>query len=73
MEPAVAFGRALRRIRKQRGLTQEESGFEADLRRTFVSVLKLGQRQPTLTTIVKLSRVFGMLPSELMKEVESEF
>jgi transcriptional regulator with XRE-family HTH domain len=73
MEPAVAFGRALRRIRKQRGLTQEELGFEADLRRTFVSVLKLGQRQPTLTTIVKLSRVFGMLPSELMKEVESEF
>lgn len=42
MEPAVAFGRALRRLRKERGLTQEELGFEADLRRTFVSVLELG-------------------------------
>ncbi len=73
MEPAVAFGRALRRIGKQRGLTQEELGLEADLRRTFVSALELGQRQPTLTTIVELPKVFGMLPSELMKEVASEF
>jgi transcriptional regulator with XRE-family HTH domain len=56
MEPAVAFGRALRRLRKERGLTQEELGFEADLRRTFVSVLGLGQQQPTLTTIVKLAK-----------------
>ena len=72
MEPAVAFWRALRRLRKQRGLTQEELGFEADLRRTFVSVLELGQQQPTLTTIVKVAKVFGMKPSELLKEVESE-
>jgi transcriptional regulator with XRE-family HTH domain len=72
MEPAVAFGRALRRLRKERGLTQEELGFEADLRRTFVSVLELGQQQPTLTTIVKLARVFGMKPSEFLREVESE-
>ena len=73
MEPAIAFGRALRRLRQQRGLTQEQLGFEADLRRTFISVLELGQQQPTLTTIVKLAKVFDIQPSELLKEAEKEF
>jgi transcriptional regulator with XRE-family HTH domain len=73
MEPAVAFGRALRRLRKERGLTQEELGFEADLRRTFVSVLELGQQQPTLTTIFKLAKVFDISAAELLCEVEKEF
>jgi transcriptional regulator with XRE-family HTH domain len=73
MEPAVAFGRALRRLRQERGLTQEQLGFEADLRRTFVSVLELGQQQPTLTTIIKLARVFNLQPSELLREAERDF
>lgn len=73
MDFAVAFGRTIRRLRKQRGLTQEELGFEADLRRTFVSILELGQQQPTLTTICKIAKVFEMQPSELLREVEKEF
>lgn len=73
MEPAVAFGRALRRLRMERGMTQEQVGFEADLRRTFISVLELGQQQPTLTTIIKISKVFGISPSELLKEAERDF
>jgi transcriptional regulator with XRE-family HTH domain len=73
MDFAVAFGRALRRLRKERGFTQEELGFEAELRRTFISILELGQQQPTLTTICKIAKVFGMQPSELLREVEKEF
>ncbi len=73
MEPAVAFGRALRRLRQERGLTQEQLGFEADLRRTFISVLELGQQQPTLTTITKLAKVFNIRPSELLREAEKDF
>ena len=45
MESAVAFGRVLRRLRKKKGYTQEELGFEAELRRTFVSILELGQQR----------------------------
>jgi transcriptional regulator with XRE-family HTH domain len=73
MEPVVAFGRALRRLRKERGMTQEQLGLEADLRRTFISVLELGQQQPTLTTIVKIANVFGIRPSELLREAERDF
>ena len=73
MESAVAFGRALRRLRIQKGLTQEGLGFEADLRRTFISVLELGQQQPTLTTIIKLAKALDLSPHQLMIETEREF
>jgi transcriptional regulator with XRE-family HTH domain len=72
MEPAVAFGRVLRRLRRKKGFTQEELGFEADLRRTFVSVLELGQQQPSLTTILKLARVLDTRPGKVLDLVEQE-
>ena len=72
MESAVAFGRVLRRLRKKMGLTQEELGFEADLRRTFVSLLELGQQQPSLTTILKLAKVLKTGPGVMMDLVERE-
>jgi transcriptional regulator with XRE-family HTH domain len=72
MEPAVAFGRVLRRLRRKKGYTQEELGFEAELRRTFVSVLELGQQQPSLTTILKLARVLDTRPGKILDLVEQE-
>ena len=72
MQPAVAFGRVLRRLRQKKGLTQEVLGLEADLRRTFVSILELGQQQPTLTTILKLAKVLEVKPSKILDLVERE-
>ena len=72
MDPAVAFGMVLRRLRQEASLTQEDLGFEADLRRTYVSVLELGQQQPSLTTILKLSGALGRPASEVMALVEAE-
>ena len=56
----------------KRGLTQEGLGLEADLRRTFISVLELGQQQPTLTTILKLAKVLEVKPSRILDLVERE-
>ena len=72
MEPAVAFGVVLRKLRQAAALTQEELGFEADLRRTYVSVLELGQQQPSLTTILKLSKALRLSANEVMALVEAE-
>lgn len=72
MEPAVAFGRVLRRLRLEAGLTQEELGFEADLRRTYVSILELGQQQPSLSSIFKLAGALGCSAHELIAAVEEE-
>lgn len=72
MEPAVAFGKVLRQLRLEAGLTQEELGFEADLRRTYVSILELGQQQPSLTTILKLAKALNQTGSGLVEMIETE-
>lgn len=72
MEPAVAFGRILRRLRTDAGLTQEELGFEADLRRTYISILELGQQQPTLTTIIKIAKALKVSAQQFVALVEKE-
>lgn len=70
MDAAVAFGKVLRQLRVEAGLTQEQLGLEADLRRTYVSVLELGQQQPSLTTILKLARALKIQAHELIRQVE---
>ncbi len=72
MDEAVAFGRVLRRLRKEAGLTQEQLGLEADLRRTYVSILELGEQQPSLNTLLKLARALNRPASAMVTEVEEE-
>ena len=66
MDAAAAFGKVLRKLRRQRGLTQEQLGLESDLRRTYVSLLELGRQQPSLTTILKLAVALGEPPGALV-------
>ncbi len=72
MDAAVAFGNVLRRLRFEAGLTQEQLGFESDLRRTYVSILELGQQQPSLTTIMKLALALKLSAQDLVGLVETE-
>ena len=72
MDAGEAFGKVLRRMRREAGLTQEQLGFEADLRRTYVSLLELGQQQPSLTTILKLAAALQRRPGELLDLTANE-
>lgn len=72
MDAGIAFGKVLRRLREEAGLTQEQLGFEADLRRTYVSILELGQQQPSLTTILKIAQALNCSPGSLLDMVSGE-
>jgi transcriptional regulator with XRE-family HTH domain len=72
MDLSKAFGIAVRKLRLSKGLTQEQLGFEADLRRTFISSLELGEKKPSLTTIYQLAEALDIPMSKLMKYVEKE-
>ncbi|MDY4280296.1 MAG: helix-turn-helix transcriptional regulator [[Pasteurella] mairii] len=69
-EIVKAFGKAIRRRRKEQNLTQEQLGFEADIQRIYVSKLELGQQQPSLTTIFKLANGLNCSASSLIRETE---
>lgn len=72
MDVGIAFGRALRRLRVEAGFTQEQFGFESDLRRTYISILELGQQQPSLTSVFKIANALNCSASELIAHVEEE-
>lgn len=72
MDAAAAFGKVLRRLRLARGLSQEQLGLDADLRRTYISILELGQQQPSLNTILKLAAALHHPPDELVKMTVTE-
>jgi transcriptional regulator with XRE-family HTH domain len=73
LDAAVAFGKVLRQLRLEAGLTQEQLGLEADLRRTYVSVLELGQQQPSLNTVLKLAKALNVPAHELIRQVEESW
>jgi transcriptional regulator with XRE-family HTH domain len=50
------FGRRLRALRRERGLSQEELAFRAGLHRTYVSSAERGERNVALINIERLAR-----------------
>lgn len=68
----LAFGRVLRQLRQEAKLTQEQLGLESELQRNYISSLELGEKQPSITSIFKLSRALKIRPSKLIALIESE-
>lgn len=62
-----AFGAAVRRVREEKGWSQEDLGFEAELDRTYVSGIERGVRNPTLAIVWRLARALKVAPSRLMR------
>ena len=63
------FGTVLRELRENKKLSQEKLAEFCDLDRTYISLLERGLRQPTLTTLFKLSDALNIKPSELVEMV----
>lgn len=68
---ARIFGEVVQELRRKRGLSQEEFGFECELHRTYISLLERGKRIPSLTTIIQLAITLKVPPSEMVRQVES--
>lgn len=64
------FGQVLREQRNTRGISQEALALSANVDRTFVSQMERGIRQPTLTTLCKLSEALDIQPSTLVARME---
>lgn len=65
------FGEELQKIRKDKGLSQEQLGFESGYHRTYISQLERGVKSPSLKTIFRISKALTVQPSKLMQRVES--
>jgi len=70
---SLIFGEVLRRYRSERGITQEDLAFQAGVDRTYVYRLERGVRQPTITTLIGISRALGVSAVDLVGDVEKEY
>jgi transcriptional regulator with XRE-family HTH domain len=66
------FGVVIKKIRLERGLTQEMLASNSGLERTFISMLERGIKQPSLKTISSLAHAVGLKNYELLHLVEHE-
>jgi transcriptional regulator with XRE-family HTH domain len=66
------FGRVLRRLRRERDLSQEALAAQARLAPQHVSELERGRKEPRLSTLVQLADAFGMPSAELLARFDQE-
>jgi transcriptional regulator with XRE-family HTH domain len=71
VEPAVAFGRTIRKRRLDAPTTQEKLVLDAGLERVFVSWLATGRRQPTFGTMLNLATALDCSATDLVYDAET--
>lgn len=69
---AVAFGKALRRLRHAAGLSQDALAEKVGMDRTYPSLLERGLRAPTLAMLFKAALGVGVSPHTLLAETINE-
>ena len=69
-EIRVADGKAVRAIRQDKKISQEELGDLCGLHRTYISDIELGKRNVSLENIDKIAHALQVKKSELFVEVE---
>jgi transcriptional regulator with XRE-family HTH domain len=67
MEMRKVVAQNLRRLRLERGLSQEELALRAGIDRTYISALERGVYSATVTMIGKIADVFGVEPAALLE------
>jgi len=65
LDPRV-FGRRLRHLRRQQGLTLEALGAAVDRPASYLSQLENGHREPRLSTVNSLAAALDVSPGELL-------
>jgi transcriptional regulator with XRE-family HTH domain len=65
------FGEELQKIRKEKGLSQEQLGFESGYHRTYISQLERGIKSPSLKTIFRISEALKIQPSKFIQRIET--
>jgi transcriptional regulator with XRE-family HTH domain len=64
------LGGAIRQLRHNRGITQDELAKKAGLHRTYVSDMERGSRNPSLNSLQRVAEALGITLSEIFKHTE---
>ena len=65
MEWEAIVGANIRRLRKAKGLTQEQLAHEAEIAMRYIAGVERGEENPSLRYLVKIADALGAEPAEL--------
>lgn len=65
----IRFGRAIRRIREEQGISQEEAAERCGLHRTYYSGIERGVRNVSIVNIERISRGLKTQLPEVFRRV----
>ncbi|HEX7292086.1 MAG TPA: helix-turn-helix transcriptional regulator [Conexibacter sp.] len=66
----LAFGRTVRKARRDRDLSQEALADEAGLSAKHVGEIERANKDPRLTTVLKLARALELESSDLFRQFD---
>jgi len=69
----TSFARALKSIRLEKGLTQEQVAHAAKVHRTYIAFLEGSRKQPSIDAVFKIANGLDIKPSELIQRVEGHY
>lgn len=64
----IQFGNKVKEIRKQKGLSQEQLSFKANLHRTYIGMIERAEKNITLINIQKIADALEVEIVELLKQ-----
>ena len=66
--PRSTLARNLRRLRAERGISQETLADMAGLHRTYIGSIERSERNISIDNIARLAAAFGVAPSKLLED-----
>ena len=66
MDICTRLGQNVRRLREEKGWSQEDYADRAGIHRTYVSDIERGARNPTITVVEKLAKPFAITAGSLL-------
>ena len=66
MDIRARLGQNVRRLREEKGWSQEDYADRAGIHRTYVSDIERGRRNPTVTVVEKLAVPFEVSASDII-------
>jgi transcriptional regulator with XRE-family HTH domain len=70
MDMRKLVGRNVKRIRQEKGLTQEQLAEVSGFSQQYISGLEQGRRNPTVVTVYELAMALGVSYFELLRSGE---
>jgi transcriptional regulator with XRE-family HTH domain len=71
MDMRRLVGCNVRRIRKNKGLTQEQFAELSGFSQQYISGLEKGRRNPTVVTLYELASALGVTPRDLLRSTRT--